>query len=123
VDLELAVSVNPLFEQVMVVGEGRPYLAALVVLNRLRWQKFAALHGITANVLDLSAGGQVEKILISEIAKRITRFPEYAQIRRVHATLAPWEMKDGLITNTLKLRRKQLLARFELEVASLFTGH
>ena len=33
-DLELAIAVNPLFEQVMVVGEGRPYLAALVVLNR-----------------------------------------------------------------------------------------
>jgi long-chain acyl-CoA synthetase len=123
VDLELSIAVNPLFEQVMVVGEGRPYLAALVVLNRPRWERLAAKHGITSDGPDLPTNGQVEKILLPEIAKRITRFPGYAQIRRVYATLAPWEMKDGLITNTLKLRRKKLLARFEREVALLFTGH
>jgi long-subunit acyl-CoA synthetase (AMP-forming) len=32
-------------------------------------------------------------------------------------------MKDGLITNTLKLRRKKLLERFKQEVEALFTGH
>jgi len=122
-DIELAVTANPLFEQVMVVGEGRPYMAALAVLNRHQWEKLATGHGIASDRTDLVAGEQVEKILLSEIARRMTRFPGYAQIRRVHAMLSPWEMKDGLITATLKLRRKELLARFEREVESLFTGH
>jgi long-chain acyl-CoA synthetase len=32
-DLETAIISDPLFEQAMVIGEQRPYLAALVVLN------------------------------------------------------------------------------------------
>ena len=38
-DLELAISLDPLFEQAMVVGEGRSYLSALLVLNPDAWQQ------------------------------------------------------------------------------------
>jgi long-chain acyl-CoA synthetase len=122
-DLELAIAVNPLFEQVMIVGDGRPFLAALVVLNRPRWEKMAAGRGVHLNPPDLVDGNRAEKILLSEIDRCITGFPGYARIRRVHATLSPWRMQDGLISNTLKLKRKELLAKFELEVESLFKGH
>jgi len=122
-DIELAITVNPLFEQVLIVGEGRPYLAALVVLNPLQWKRIAANNGIASEGLDLAADRRVEAILLSEISQRITRFPGYVQIRRVHATLSPWGIQDGLITATLKLRRKELLARFEQEVNLLFEGH
>jgi long-chain acyl-CoA synthetase len=122
-DIELAVTTNPLFEQAMVVGEGRPYLAALVVLNRSRWEKLVSERGLARGRSDLPDGEQAEKILLAEIARRITRFPGYAQIRRVHAMFSPWEMKDGLITTTLKLRRGEILSQFEREVESLFDGH
>ena len=38
-DLETAIISDPLFEQAMVIGEQRPYLAALVVLNADEWQR------------------------------------------------------------------------------------
>ncbi|MEJ2247613.1 MAG: AMP-binding protein, partial [Acidobacteriota bacterium] len=122
-DLELAVAVNPLFEQVMIVGEGRPYLAALVVLNHCQWEKLAAEHGISSPRQEILSDERVEKVLLSEIARMITRFPGYAQVRRVHASLLPWKMQDGLITNTLKLRRRKLLEKFKQEIESLFEGH
>jgi long-chain acyl-CoA synthetase len=122
-DIELAIAVNPLFEQVMIVGEGRPYLAALVVLNTLQWERLAADNGIASEELDLTADRRVEAILLSEISRLITRFPGYVQIRRVHATLSPWGIQDGLITATLKLRRNKLLGRFGKEVELLFQGH
>ena len=56
-------------------------------------------------------------------ARRIARFPGYAQVRRVHATLSPWTVQEGLITATLKLRRKELLERFAQEVEALYAGH
>jgi long-chain acyl-CoA synthetase len=122
-DLELAIAMNPLFEQVMVVGEGRPYLAALVVLNDERWKKLAARRGISPYRPESLFGKPEESILLSEINRRIKQFPGYARIRRVYATLTPWEIKEGLITSTLKLRRKELLAKFEREVESLYKGH
>lgn len=122
-DLEIAIAVNPLFEQVMVVGEGRPYLAALVVLNNRQWAKLAVRHDLPAGTADPLTGKEVEKVLLAEISRRTARFPGYAQIRRIHATLLPWEIRDGLLTATLKLRRHELLSRFAGEVDALYAGH
>ena len=122
-DLELAITENLLFEQVMIVGEGRPYLAALAVLNRQEWEKLAAEKGLPADKEEVLSEERVERVLLSETARMIHRFPGYARIRRIHATLNPWKIEDGLITTTLKLRRKQIVNRFEQEVDSLFKGH
>jgi len=46
-DMELALALDPLFEQVMVVGEGRP-THALLVLNADHWATFAAEQGVDA---------------------------------------------------------------------------
>jgi long-chain acyl-CoA synthetase len=122
-DLELAITTNPLFDNVMIVGEGRPYLGALVVLNGPEWERLAADRGLPADRPDILSSGSVERILLAEIARMMIRFPGYAQVRRIHASLNPWRMRDGLVTNTLKLRRKQLLEKFKLEVDSLYQGH
>jgi len=122
-DMELAISVNPLFEQVMVLGEGHPYLAALIVLNRARWEKVADGHGIRADDRNRLDSEQVEHILLNEIAPMIQRFPGYAKIRKVHASLDPWTAQDGLITPTLKLKRQEILKRFQKQIESLFEGH
>lgn len=122
-DLETAITMNPLFEQAMVVGEGRPYLAALVVLNKREWVQLAVNLGIPAEQSEIPNINQVEKALLAKIAPQLARFPGYARIRRVHALLYPWRVQEGLITATLKLRRKELLARFAGEIEALYAGH
>jgi len=122
-DLELAVTTSPLFEQAMVVGEGRPFLAALVVLDPTEWEKLADRKGFPSDREDIFTDQRVELILLAEIARMTKSFPRYAQIRRIHASLTPWERQDGLITNTLKLRRKKIMERFRSEVDSLYKGH
>jgi long-chain acyl-CoA synthetase len=122
-DMELAIAMNPLFDQAMVVGEGRPYLAALTVLNRARWEKLAAHQGIAADQQDYLNTAAVEHILLNEIAVMIHAFPGYAKIRRVCATMDPWTVQDGLITSTLKLRRQEILKKYEKQIEALFDGH
>ena len=122
-DLELAIAVNPLFDQVMVVGEGRPFLAALVVLNEQQWRKQAARLGIPPDAPDVLGSAPVGQLLLAKIARRIIRFPGYAQIRRVHALLTPGGLEEGLITATLKLRRREMMKKFAREVELLYEGH
>ena len=121
-ELEIAIGVNPLFEQVLVVGEGRPYPAALAVLNGREWEKLAGRLGVPACVGVLNQKA-VEQAFLAEIGRRLSRFPGYAQVRRVHAMLDPWGVQEGLITATLKLRRAVLLARFGQEIKALYEGH
>jgi long-chain acyl-CoA synthetase len=122
-EMETAIAVDPLFEQVCVVGEGRPYLAALVVLNRKEWQKLSARLGLDGSSQDGYGSAAVEQELLARIAGRISRFPGYARIRRVHASTTPWGIGDGLLTATLKLRRRQFAERFGAEIESLYAMH
>ena len=48
-DLELAIAVDPLFAQVLVVGENRPFIACVAVVNPAEWQRLAVSLGLDAD--------------------------------------------------------------------------
>ncbi len=121
-DMELAISADPLFEQVMVVGEGKPFLSALVVLNEEHWRRLAEELGLSPEPANLEHP-DVEKALLERINRRLARFPGYARIVRVHARLEPWTIEAGFITPTLKLKRKPLHAEYEAIIDQLYKGH
>lgn len=121
-DMEQAIAGDHLFDQVMIVGEGRPFLSALVVLNQSIWHKLASAHCLeTTNNKELSA--LCEKELLQRIATRLKTFPGYAQVRRIHICSSAWEVGDGLLTATLKLRRAQVAERFKQEIEGLYVDH
>jgi long-chain acyl-CoA synthetase len=105
VDMELAIQLDPLFAQVLVVGEGRPYLAALAVLDANQAAK---------------AGPLGEKQLAARMAAQLKDFPGYAQIRRVAVVEEPWTVANGLLTSTLKPRRAPILERFKAKLEELY---
>jgi long-chain acyl-CoA synthetase len=122
-DIEMAIAGDPLFEQVLVVGDGKPYLSALVVLDRTEWGKLADRLGMDRTRFPPPDDPAVEGALLERIEKRMAGFPGYAQIYRVHTTAGPWKVQEGLVTATLKIRRQQLVARFAREIARLYEGH
>jgi long-chain acyl-CoA synthetase len=119
-DLELAIAEDPHFEQAMVVGEGLPYLAALVVLSRESWPGFARAAGVEPRDPGALAAEPVVHAALARIERQLARFPSYARIRRVALTLDPWTVENGLITPTLKLKRAEIAQRFAAEIAHLY---
>jgi long-chain acyl-CoA synthetase len=119
-DMESAILLDPLFEQVMVVGEGRPYLAALVVLNDEHWQDFAAHLHVDPQDPGAARDPRVMKALTQRVAHHLRHFPGYAQIRRLYPELKPWTVDDGLLTPTLKVKRDQVLDRYRTVVEAMY---
>jgi long-chain acyl-CoA synthetase len=119
-DLELAIGEDPLFEQVMVVGEGMPYVAALLVLNADTWRDVAASLGVDPHDPRSLSASIVSSAVLRRIGERLAPFPVHARVRSVWLTLEPWTTEDGLITPTLKIKRQELEARFAREIAQLF---
>ena len=118
-DLELAITEDPHFGQAMVVGEGKPYLAALVVLNGESWPGFARAAGVDPRDPGALAAPAVLSAALARIERQLARFPSYARVRRVWLTLEAWTIENGLITPTLKLKRTELAQRFAAEIARL----
>lgn len=102
-DMELAISSVPLFEQVMVIGDNRPYLSALVVLTSA-----AAEKPINHDAL------------LEFVCERIKMFPGYAQIRRVLTISEPWTVENDMLTPTLKLKRDNILKAYAKEIDELY---
>ncbi|HMM46721.1 MAG TPA: long-chain fatty acid--CoA ligase [Thiobacillaceae bacterium] len=119
-DMEQAILADPLFEQVMVVGEGKPYLAALAVLDEEHWRRFAAELGVDADNSAALHDRKVVKALLQRVARHLRHFPGYAQVRRLHAGLQPWTIDDGLLTSTLKIRRNHVLDRYRAAVDAMY---
>ncbi len=120
VDMETAIQSDPLFEQVMVLGEGKPYLAVFVVLNPEQWAKEAAAHGLDAASRQALQSDQVEEIVLERVSARIHAFPGYAQVRRAAVLPEAWSIENGLLTPTMKVRRAKVLETYHDEYERIY---
>jgi len=116
-DMESHILSDPLFEQVLIVGEGRAYLTLLAVLHKESWEQLAQELGVEVTALQQK---EVQKVLLARIGKQIKSFPGYAQVRRVTATLEPWTVENGLLTPTLKMKRPVIAQRYANEINEMY---
>ncbi len=118
-DMELAIALDTMVEQVMVIGEGKPFLSALVVLNADHWPGLAQDCGVDLMSHDSLSHPKVMADISRRIKQSLTDFPGYAKIRRVTLLLEPWTVDNGLLTPTLKVKRPKVLERYAKEVSGM----
>jgi long-chain acyl-CoA synthetase len=96
-DIELAILHDSVFEQVMLTGDGRPYVVLLAVSREAD-----------------------EKTLVKRANARLSSFPRWARVRHVIATPEAWSVENGMLTPTLKLKRPLLVARFKERIEQAY---
>lgn len=122
VDLELALETDPLFSQAYVVGENKPFISAITVLNPEEWKKLAAELKVSANEASLKLTS-VRTAILKRVKAAAADFPHYALPRKVLLTLKPWTIENGLLTPTLKLKRTPLAKFFKKEIDEIYEKH
>lgn len=123
VDMEAAIQHDLLIEQVLVIGEGKPYFAAFVVLNPEQWTKLASEHDLDAASHSVLCSEQVEEIILERISVQIHAFPGYAQIRRAAVLPEALTIENGLLTPTMKVKREKVLQTYQSDFDRLYAGH
>lgn len=122
-DMQMAIALDPLFEHVLIIGEGKPFLAAIVVLAADEWKVLAAKLGLAADDANSARQPKVKEVALQRINKCLSKFPGYAQIRQVTLTTEPWTDQNGLLTPSLKIKRKVVMDKFATEIAAMYAGH
>ncbi|WP_313076258.1 long-chain fatty acid--CoA ligase [Melaminivora sp.] len=120
-DLELALTADPLFDQAFVVGEDRPFIAAVVVLNPREWARLAGELGLDPARAQSLSDPKALRAALERMERRAASFPRYAVPRAVHLSLTPWTIENAFMTPTLKLKRNNLMAHFAAAIESLYT--
>jgi long-chain acyl-CoA synthetase len=121
-DMEMAITLDPLFEQVLVVGEGRSFLSALVVLAADLWNGLALEYGLDPESEQSLDNPRLHKDLLGRIREALREFPGYAKIRRISLSLEPWSVDNGLLTPTLKVKRGEVLSRYAAQIERMYAG-
>jgi long-chain acyl-CoA synthetase len=101
-DIEDAILQDSWVDQVLVVGEGKPFLVALVVPSK--------------QALNVD-----KKVFLQHFAKDLHAFPGYEKIKDIVICDKPWSIEEGLLTPTLKLRRTHILAKYQDEVSAIYS--
>ena len=119
-DLEQAIGSDPLFEQVFVVGEQRPFIACVAVVQRDEWKRLASEAGADASSPDSLKAPAVLRAALARIEKATAGFPRYAVPRAITLTLEPWTIENTYMTPTLKLKRNNLMGHFAAEIDAMY---
>lgn len=108
-------------EQIMVVGEYRKFVSALIVPNFIYLHEYAKIEGIsTTDNATLVKHPKVNALFLSEINSLNTHFGRWEQIKKIIILDGEWTMESGVLTPTLKLKRKVLLERYAKDIEALY---
>ena len=119
----MAIETDPLFAQVMAVGEGLPYVSIVAVLETEHWKAFAKELNLDANDPKSLNAKVVQQTLVRRVKKLTKGFPQYGVPRAVIPTLNAWTIENGMLTPTLKLKRHIIKARFQDDITKLYETH
>jgi long-chain acyl-CoA synthetase len=122
-DMETAILQLPFVHMGMVVGEGRPYLAALLVMEREGWRKLASALGLDPEDPQSLLAPAAEAAVLKQMQQVLSAFPGQARVRAVALMLEPWSISNGLLTPTLKLKRGEIENYHASQIARLYAGH
>lgn len=121
-DMEAAILRDPIFEQIMIVGEGRSYLSALTVLSKRGWEVVATHCNAKNDPHALACDEYAEEIILEKIARQISGFPGYAKVHRALLISEPWTVENEMLTPTLKLKRKKIYEHYQGEIDQLYAS-
>ena len=122
-DIESRLRELPLVEQVMVVGEARPFLTALIVPQPGPLAMLRAEIGLIDGDDSPAARDAIESVLLQRCQEVLQTAPRNHWILRVALVLQPWTPSNGLITTTQKLRRCDVVRAHAAEIERLYRGH
>ncbi|MGW4911368.1 AMP-dependent synthetase/ligase [Streptomyces sp. NPDC004270] len=112
---------HPLISQVMLVGDGLPYVSALITLDRdglTHWRQMNGKHPVPPELLldDLELQAILQRA-VDEANKLVSR-PE--SIRRFTMLPVDFTEEAGHLTPSMKLRREAVMKDFATEIESLY---
>jgi long-chain acyl-CoA synthetase len=108
-NLENALKTSKYVSQALVVGDRKPYIAALITLDENEIASWRQLGG--GDVRDLVQG------VVDEVNADLSR---YEQIKRFAILPRDFSAEEGEVTPTLKLKRRVCQEHFAREVESLY---
>ncbi len=118
--LEDRLRAHALVDQCIVVGDGQPFIAALVTIDRDALPAWAEQHGKSADLRHLVDDAELRAEIEAAVAEANSAVSKAESIRRFTILPSSWTEEGGQLTPSLKLKRNVVLREFRDEVDALY---
>lgn len=117
---------SPYIEQMMVVGDGRKFVSALIVPSFAQVRKF--MRETYPDIIVPEKNSELIKMkeVQAQMQKQVDKFnPQFShpeQVKKIALIPNEWTIDTGELTPSLKIKRKVILAKFGKEIEDLYGG-
>ena len=108
-------------DQIMVVGDGQKFPAALIQPNFETVEAWASKNGIAlAKGATWSDNEKVFAKIFDEVNQINERFGKWEKIKKIQITPDVWSVEEGHLTPTMKLKRKSVKEKYQTLFNSIY---
>src|SRR5690606_21766099 len=116
--LEEQLKLSPYVQNVMLFGDNKPHNVALVVPDQNALEAWAQKRGRPLG--DITTNPEVKALLLAELTARAEGFKSYERPRDLAITLEDFTQENGLLTPSLKLKRRPTIERYGSLLQALY---
>ena len=120
--LEGMLTLDPIIEQVAIIGDGYKFVSALIYPNWELLRREAEARGVDMTQSDEALAGdhEVHRLMTTHIEQALSTVAQYEKVKRFVLLTEPFSLERGELTNTLKIRRKVINEHFAEAIASMY---
>ena len=122
-NLEAELKMIPLVGQACAIGEQRPFMTALVVLDPDAAAGWARAHGLSGDDATMAALAENPEVLAeidAGLVEVMSGFNNAEAVKKVKVLAEEWLPDSELLTPTSKLKRRGILTKFADEIEALY---
>lgn len=119
--IENLLKTSPYIEQAVLLGDNQKYIAALIYPNFDLLDQYARAHHLSVGSRkELLQNAQIHDFLAQQIERMMADFARHEHIKKFALIDEELTQENGLLTPTLKYKRRQIQAHFKDVIATLF---
>ena len=105
-------------DNAFVFGENHKFASAIIVPNKAKIKEYAKARGIADE--DLLSNPQIINVLHEEVEKVNKKLAPHENIKRQHYVQDEWNADNGMLSQTLKPKRRNLMAKYAAKIEDTY---
>lgn len=120
-ELENELKFSPYITDAVVIGDKRPYLTVIVMIDQENVEKYAQDHDVPfSNYASLTRSREVQDLIQGEIDRVNGKFARVEQIKRFFLLDTQLTAEDEELTPTMKLKRKLVENKYSPQIEAMY---
>ncbi|WP_305806694.1 AMP-binding protein, partial [Stenotrophomonas sp. YIM B06876] len=120
-ELENELKFSPYVTDAVVIGDARPYLSAIVMVDQENVEKYAQDHDVPfSNYASLTRTPEVQALIQGELDRVNAKFARVEQIKKFFLLDTQLSAEDEELTPTMKLKRKLVQQKYAAQIEAMY---